>query len=84
VNISLNNEEIESALRQFVKSLGIDLTNKEIDITMVAGRGGNGYKAEISIESKLDIPKASKTIVEEEKEEIVEEVSSPQKSLFSI
>jgi len=83
VNISLNNEEIESALRQFVKSLGIDLTNKEIDITMVAGRGGNGYKAEISIESKL-IPKSFKTLVEEEKEEIVEEVSSPQKSLFSI
>lgn len=49
MDVTLDGKEIEEALVQYVGGLGIDISNKEIDISMTAGRKENGYTAVISI-----------------------------------
>lgn len=50
MNISLNNSEIEEALVHYIRSQGIDLADKAIGVTLVAGRGANGHSANIAID----------------------------------
>jgi hypothetical protein len=67
MNISINNSEIQEALIAYVGTLGIDLKNKTIEVSMVAGRGSNGYSANIGItksDSGTPILQISETITD--------------------
>lgn len=52
MRITLNQSEIEQALRQFVSSQGIDIQGKQVEVNLTAGRGINGFSAELTIQSK--------------------------------
>lgn len=52
MRITLNQSEIEQALRQFVSSQGIDIQGKQVEVSLTAGRGINGFSAELTIQSK--------------------------------
>lgn len=90
MNILLNQNEIEEALKEYVSNLGVDLNNKAIEVFLTAGRGDNGYKAEISITAKsqmnpvLNIKEVVETVpevkVQEEDTSVDSEPTS--KSLF--
>lgn len=47
--ITLNDKEITDALIQYVDTMGVNTSGKEVTVDMTAGRGSNGYKAEITI-----------------------------------
>ena len=49
MRITLEHTEIESALVAYIGSQGINIEGKDIDVSMTAGRGNNGYTASISI-----------------------------------
>lgn len=50
MNVTLNNTEIEKAIVAFVGSQGISLVGKSTSVQLIAGRGGNGMSASISID----------------------------------
>jgi hypothetical protein len=46
----MDQNAIEEALTNYTEDdLGIDLSGKEVDIKLIAGRGGNGLRAEVEI-----------------------------------
>jgi hypothetical protein len=51
ITILLDQNAIEEALTNYIgeTTLGVDLSQKEISIKLIAGRGGNGLRAEVSI-----------------------------------
>ena len=52
LTILLDQAAIEEALTNYIgeTTLGVDLTQKEVSIKLTAGRGGNGLRAEVSID----------------------------------
>jgi hypothetical protein len=50
MQVHLKQEEIKSALRQYVAAQGIDLAGKDVEITFTAGRKQSGISADITIE----------------------------------
>jgi len=51
ITILLDQTAIEEALTNYIgeTTLGVDLSNKDISIKLIAGRGGNGLRAEVAI-----------------------------------
>lgn len=49
MQITLNHVEIEEAIIEYVGSQGITINGKATEVTMVAGRGTNGYSATVDI-----------------------------------
>ena len=49
MEISLKQKEIQDALIEFINNQGIDLTGKQVVVTLTAGRGANGHSAKIEI-----------------------------------
>ena len=52
MDITLNQTEIEAALVSFVGNQGINIQDKDIEISLTVGRGGNGSSASIALTSK--------------------------------
>ena len=53
MKIDLNQSEIETALVAYIADQGIDLTGKNIEVSLVAGRGVNGHSASIEISNAV-------------------------------
>lgn len=49
MRITLIQNEIEVALKEYVANQGISISNKEIEIDITAGRGANGITASLDI-----------------------------------
>jgi len=49
MRITLIQDEIEVALKEYVANQGISISNKEIEIDITAGRGANGITASLDI-----------------------------------
>lgn len=56
--INLKQIEIIAALKQYISQQGINLANKEIQVSFTAGRKDSGISAELTIEdgASVDIP----------------------------
>ncbi len=95
MRITLVQNEIEEALKQYVESQGI--AGKFTDINIIAGRGANGFTAEIDIvkgntsigfnPTNTAIPRAIESVKEEVAEDEPEQEDIPEvpvegKSLF--
>lgn len=70
MEINLNQDEIEQALKEYVGNtgLGIDLTDREIKIDLKAGRGENGHSANIVLVEKpkeKEVTKKKETSIED-------------------
>jgi hypothetical protein len=65
MKISLNQEEIQEALVNFV-SEDFDISNKDVLVTMIAGRGKKGHSAVIEILPKGSISETTETTETEE------------------
>lgn len=52
MQVSLNQREIEVALKAFVVNQGINLTGKTVEIAFTAGRKESGISAELNIEDR--------------------------------
>ena len=66
MQITLNHNEIEEAITQFIGNQGIDIADKCTQVSMVAGRGTNGFSATVDITSNT-----------QGKEPIVESAETP-------
>jgi len=55
MQVTLNQAEIERAIIAFVGNQGISITGKNVEVTLVAGRGPQGMTASIDI-SNDDLP----------------------------
>jgi len=53
MNITLNHKEIEQAIADKITNEGINVVNKDMNITMVAGRGGNGMSATVELTERV-------------------------------
>lgn len=64
MQIILKQESIEQALKQFIASQGINLTNKIVTVDFTAGRKGSGLSAELNIEDATEVstPSSAHTI----------------------
>jgi hypothetical protein len=60
MRITLQNDEIEEALKTYVSSVGINLDGKNVNLNIIAGRGTNGTSVEIDISSEPT--RAKKTV----------------------
>lgn len=47
MKINLVESEIQTALVEYINNQGFDLSNKQVKVTLVAGRGANGHSAQI-------------------------------------
>ena len=47
MKIHLDERELKQAIEQYIGSQGIDLSQREIDIQLTAGRGSRGHYADI-------------------------------------
>jgi len=54
MTIILDNAAIEEALKGYIISQGIITSGKDITVNMIAGRGENGYKAEIVLSETVN------------------------------
>lgn len=52
MQISLKQDEVEVAILDYVRKLGLDLTDKETNISFTNGRNGNGTTVDIDIVQK--------------------------------
>jgi hypothetical protein len=62
----MNQAEIERALVNEARRMGIDLSNKETRVDLIAGRGPEGFKAEIEIVDVVGTPEEAAAADEEE------------------
>ncbi|MCM2973804.1 hypothetical protein [Larsenimonas suaedae] len=61
MQIQLNQEELEQAVRLFVESQGISLADCDVDVSFTAGRGAQGTTASIDIcKKRAQQPKPAK------------------------
>lgn len=49
MQITINQDEIVEAIENYIGNQGIGMAGKRLDVSMVAGRGGNGFSANIEI-----------------------------------
>lgn len=49
MRITLNENEIKEALVRYVAGQGVDISGRNVEVSMTAGRGANGYTADIDI-----------------------------------
>ena len=49
MQLTIDDKEIKDAIIEYVKNQGISTTDKKVSIDLIAGRMGNGHKAEIEI-----------------------------------
>ena len=52
MKLTFDSSEIEQALISYVSTQGIDLADKNVSVSMTAGRGPNGHTAELDITTK--------------------------------
>jgi len=76
MNINLDAEDIKEALTNYVSVLGFDMSNKQVTVNMVAGRQGNGYRAELEIVKGNSNNETLKVISPPEEPEISSEEES--------
>jgi hypothetical protein len=88
MQMTLNNEEIIEAVNDFVAKQGINITHKKTEVAMIAGRGGNGFSATVSIINSSTtlskaIPNNAPVVPEpEESTAIATETNEEEESLF--
>ncbi|WKU18322.1 hypothetical protein [Advenella alkanexedens] len=51
MQIQLNQQEIEEAVKDFVVKQGFTIQGREVEVTFTAGRGSNGITADIEIQT---------------------------------
>jgi hypothetical protein len=58
ITIMLDQAAIEDALTRYIgeTTLGVDLSDKNVDIKLIAGRKKNGLRAEVSISAEGETP----------------------------
>lgn len=61
--VTLNDTEIKEALVGYTANQGIDLDNKNAEVSLIAGRGPNGMSAEIKISSATQAHKSKKATI---------------------
>jgi hypothetical protein len=49
MKIHLQEQELKTAIEEYISNQGIDLSQREIDIQLTAGRGTRGHYADIEI-----------------------------------
>ena len=70
-SLNMDQDEIEIALKNHVSHLGIDISSKDTNIKLIAGRGENGMSAIIELIDKGTITEPL-VIKPTEEEDIVE------------
>ena len=78
MKVMLNDSEIKKALVNYVVSQGIDISGKEVVVDMTAGRGENGFSANIDIvDTDLPIVGTTDETTSDEAVETVADESNP-------
>ena len=78
MKITLDQEEIETAIKNFVGSQGIAVVGKDVGVSLIAGRGPNGFSAAIDItDGNNSKPATTAATVEEATEETVDPTDTP-------
>jgi len=49
MKITLSETDLKDAIQQYISQMGVDLSNKRVEISMTAGRGTNGHTANLEI-----------------------------------
>ena len=65
MQITLNNGEIEEAIVDFIDKQGIALSDTDVTVQLMAGRGVNGYSATVNIEKRADADTNVTALVED-------------------
>ena len=60
MKVQLDNSEILDAINAYAKDLGLPVEDKHVEVTLRAGRGGNGYTADIDITEEAPTTKKPK------------------------
>lgn len=63
MQIILHEEDLRVAMANHLSTLGMDMSDKDLDISFTAGRGSNGYSACVDLSKKSDVVGATPKIV---------------------
>lgn len=63
MKITLNDTEIKKGLVDYIASQGINLDGSTVEVDLTAGRGPNGYSADVSIVPNPDAPSTASKFV---------------------
>ena len=81
ITLNLNQAAIEAALVDYVATMGISTEGKEIEVSLTAGRGANGFSADVSLISTNT--KNGANVREKAVDPLVEAVVTPTKAAYS-
>lgn len=84
MKIHLDEHEIKEAISQYISNEGIDLSNRQTEITLTAGRGSNGHYADVVIvvpNSGSPISEDDSTPFDTDPNDLEEKVSENQPAL---
>ena len=73
MKIILVQSEMETALVEYLITRGIDTNGKEIGISLAAGRGKDGYTAEMDLTDNVELL----DLINNSQEEFIEQFSAP-------
>lgn len=77
MDITLTHEEINLAVEDYLGTVGIDTSANIVDVNLIAGRGGNGNRAEVTVTRK-DMLKKQDNFAKGAKTESVPENNAPE------
>jgi len=49
MKITLSETDLKDAIQKYISRMGVDLSDKRVEVTMTAGRGTNGHTANLEI-----------------------------------
>jgi len=52
MQITINENEMTQAIKEYIGNHGINISNKKLTVALAAGRGANGYSASVEIAEK--------------------------------
>ena len=87
MQITLNHDEIIDAVTQYIADQGIKIKDKKTEVTMIAGRGTNGYSATVDIVeiTDTDSEETSTPVIKDEfVDETVEESNETENTTDSL
>ncbi len=80
MKIELNDSEIKDAVAAYVATQGVSTEDKDVQVTLRAGRGENGYTAEIEVSAMKNPPAVTTNVVSDEDLQVANKTSDSDKT----
>lgn len=82
MQVTLKQAEIEAALQSYIVEEGVNVSGKQVNVSLIAGRGSNGMSAVIDIDAIGSEVDTENEVAIPENESVVESVVNEETPIF--